>query len=772
MAKKDNEEKKFNQKRINGLFDFIKQGMNSIYADTYQNSNRNRTDISDIKNDIDSSISALTSIDDNNINNISNITRLYSKIKIKDENGNDDVINGVLDVFNDKSLTDNILSSYMDNKAILDYDNEIDTVCKYMPKLEEALDAKKDSVLSADHFSKEFITTKNTLSVENEATYNKRIEEIKKGYKLEELFDELYDGTAKYGERFVYIVPYKQAFKELLKNNPTALEKNNVKKAHYVKFNNANPFVTESVIIENGSVTNNISNTEFKSNYSSSKEKMSNLSIVFDKSGLLESAILGQKLKEDGINKSRKGIYESFITEMTNMDGESITEDSKFKMQNSIENDLELPDEDKTSSEKIFSSEEEANKKIKIDTLGCIVKVLPRENVIPIYIDNLCLGYYYLEFQTANPYYNNAILTSPKLSQSLGRALDDNKQEEMREKLISNITGELAKQLDANFINTNQDLRKEIYMILKHNDLFNNTTDSMKIRVSFLPESDVVHMKFKTDPKTHRGISDLNRSLLPAKLFACLYITNTIGILTRGNDKRVYYVKQSVETNISKTMLNVISQIKQSNFGLRQMESLNHILNLTGRYNDYVIPKSSNGDVPIEFEIMPGQNIEYKTDLMNALEEMAVNGTDVPLELIQARQSLDYAIQLTMTNSKFLRKVYKRQSIVEQFFSVIISRIYNCEYEENEFIDISLPAPTFLNMTNINQLMQNSKEYVQNIIDTELSSESDEVKARFMKKMMRYHTCTHINTVLIDKYKSESITEISAEQVEDNDDSE
>ena len=84
MAKKDNEEKKFNQKRINGLFDFIKQGMNSIYADTYQNSNRNRTDISDIKNDIDSSISALTSIDDNNINNISiKVKAINTTIKSK-----------------------------------------------------------------------------------------------------------------------------------------------------------------------------------------------------------------------------------------------------------------------------------------------------------------------------------------------------------------------------------------------------------------------------------------------------------------------------------------------------------------------------------------------------------------------------------------------------------------------------------------------------------------------------------------------------------------
>ena len=176
-----------------------------------------------------------------------------------------------------------------------------------------------------------------------------------------------------------------------------------------------------------------------------------------------------------------------------------------------------------------------------------------------------------------------------------------------------------------------------------------------------------------------------------------------------------------------------------------------------------------NTEAPIEFEIMPGQNIEYKTDLMNALEEMAVNATDVPLELIQARQSLDYAIQLSMTNSKFLRKVYKRQSIVEEFYSTILSRIYNCEFEECDSVDVNLPAPTFLNMTNINQLLQNTKEYVQNIVDTEMADQSEEVKARFTKKMMRYHTCTHVNTILIDKFKSESIAEIAAEkEPEDN----
>lgn len=565
--KKDKEEKSFNSKKINGLFDFIKQGMNSIYADTYQNSNRNRTDIDDIRRDIDDSISAMTKVDDENINNISNITRLYSRMKLKNDTNSDEVINGVLDIFNDKSITDNILSSYMENKYILDYDNEIDTVCKYMPKMEEALDAKKDSVLSADHFSKEFISVKNTTNTNNETTFNKRIEEIKKTYKLHDLFEELYDGTARYGERFVYIVPYKQALSELLKNNNNAL--NNVQNPSqgfsHMKYNNTNPFVQESVILENGNIVD--SSIKQDIDYSPDKNNLKNLSIVIDKSGILESAVLSQKQKVDGVKNNKKGIYESYIHEISQLKGDVLQEEVKknFKLQNSIDNDLELPEEDDTSNETIINKKEKEN--VKIDVAGCIVKVLPRENVIPVYVDRLCLGYYYLEFQTANPYYNNAILTSPKISQTLNRTLDNSRQEQTRDQLISNITAQLSKQLDANFINTNQDLRKEIYMILKHNDLFNNA-DSMKIKVTFLPESDVVHMKFKTDQTTHRGISDLQRSLLPAKLFACLYITNTIGILTRGNDKRVYYVKQSVETNISKTMLNVIAQIKQSNFGL------------------------------------------------------------------------------------------------------------------------------------------------------------------------------------------------------------
>ena len=595
MARKDKQPKDLtNNKRISGLLDFIQTGMRSMYRDTYQNQRTNNDDIDKIKNDINVSMSDISDSGENN--SASNVTRLYSRLKLKNPDSNGELTSEVLDIFNDKSITDQILSSYSDNKYIVDYDTEIDTVCKYMPKLEEALETKKDNVLSADNFSKDFLTIKNNMDSEKESLFNKRINTILEQYKIPELFENIYDTTSKYGETYVYIVPYKQAFKELLKNRPELDQET-------PNFHKIDPFsgkavnsVKESTIInENGKIDKEYSNVELDKICNDYKPPK--LDVLFDRSGLLESAIIDHVIKDKVTknNRVRKtGLYESYINEMSNI-VDTVTESKgSFKVSdNMIPNDLELPeeDDDKTATDGLVDKEKNI-KNIKVP--GCIIRILKRENIIPIYIDDLCLGYYYLEFQESNPFYNNSLLTTPQLTQSVNKSLSQVKEEESINKLLSHISDVLSRNIDANFINANQDLRKEIYMILKHNDIFNRD-NGKKIKISFLPESDVFHVAWKKDPINHRGISDLHKSLLPAKLYSCLYITNTIGILTRGNDKRIYYVKQSVDTNISKTMLNVISQIKQSNYGLKQMESLNTILNITGRYNDFVIPKNQNG---------------------------------------------------------------------------------------------------------------------------------------------------------------------------------
>ena len=264
-------------------------------------------------------------------------------------------------------------------------------------------------------------------------------------------------------------------------------------------------------------------------------------------------------------------------------------------------------------------------------------------------------------------------------------------------------------------------------------------------------------MKFMEDKDTHRGISDLLKGLIPAKLYACLYITNTIGTLTRGQDKRVYYVKQNVEQNIAQTMMNTIVQIKKNNFGIRQIENMNSILNITGRFNDFVIPVGPSGDAPISFEVMQGQEFNPNTDLMEQLENMAINSTGIPIDFLNTRQSPDFATQITSTNAKVLREVYTRQAMCEYFFSKILNKLYFCEYGENLDLKVILPTPMFLMLTNMSQLLDNIRTYAEAIANFEYFGNGDDVedkKSMFIRKVMRSKLASYIKIDEIDKIKT------------------
>ena len=224
-----------------------------------------------------------------------------------------------------------------------------------------------------------------------------------------------------------------------------------------------------------------------------------------------------------------------------------------------------------------------------------------------------------------------------------------------------------------------------------------------------------------------------------------MYITHAIWNMTRAQDKRVYYVNQTVDTNISKTLLNTINQIKKGNFGIRQIENINHILNITGMFNDYIIPRGSNGS-PIDFEVMQGQQVEFQTEFMTKLEELAVNGTDVPMEMINMRNSVDYASQLSMSSSKFLRKVYNRQSKFQGNLTRIIDKLYNNEFDDNITLSVVLPPPMFLNITNTNQMMTNVNEYSQSVAQLILDPDEEEpVKNEVIREINKYNLGSYLN---------------------------
>lgn len=748
-------------KNINKSLDIIDGKMSDVFQSTYSTRDDNKRVMSKITDDIYSTINSIVAGDEH-IQNIPNITRLYNRIDQKSSIGSqsdDERMSSIIEILSDKALTSAITTTPEVNRYIKSLDVQYDMICKYMPKLEEALALKKDNVLSADNFNKDFINFVSTkINIEDKKTFDERNQTAMRKYKFDELCDKMYDDASHYGEYFLWCVPYKTAFEKILQYKGTS----SIDAVRY----------ESCAIMENGSILADYVDKELGNALSSYKKQNSigDVNITFDKSFALTEAVKEYKKLGNIMHSLNE---RGSLTEAFNESVVSISEDGKSNNKNknlifdpSVDYGKEF---DNVANDGLILNKKKDKNGVAIDNIpGCICKKLKHENVCPIYIENICIGYYYFEFDNIDNDMgvNNIISSSayPTKNSSLTGS------EPAENPLLKELARKISDQVDAQFINANQDLKDEIYIMLKYNEQFNINSGINNIRVTFLPAEDVFHFYFELDENTHHGISDLSKSLTPAMFWVLLDLSTTLGIVTRSQDKRIFYVKQNVDTNVARSLMNVVNQVKKGNFGVRQMESMNNILNIIGRYNDLVIPQGPNGDSPIQFEVLQGQDIKTPEELLNRWEEMAINPI-VPLEVVNSSMQMDYAIKYSMANSKFLRTVYKRQFICMKRYSEIYTRIYNYEYGENEsLIEIRLPAPAFLSMTNSTQLLQNTTDFISMIAQNEYTDDQQEEKAEFTKAMLRHYLPTHINVPLIDRMKETVAVAIASKKEAKKDD--
>ena len=724
MAKKDNKNQQQKMsKNILTQLKIVRDRMNSVYRDTYSTDPDRLHSLDAVTDDIETAVS---SIMNRNKNDISGISKMYSKLRlaqvVSDKKYNESVVN----YFENTEIVNQLLTTYMSNRWLKELDMEIDTVCKYMPKLEDALDAIKDAVLSADNFEKEFVSFESPDTAPKDISkFTKKMAMIKEQYDMEDKAEKWYSHTSKYGETFVYKVPYSKAISVLLdrrKNAPGGL---NMRLHEQVQVFNENSYLTNTDTRQQlNSLSSSIRNLNINQN----------LVIEVCNGGLLETAI-----SEASTLRDLLPVVESLCVEEQALT--LIDESNDISMEKTIPDKLELPKGlDNVSSDGLINTRKTNDKEEGIKAPGVLLKDLDHTNIILLYMNDVCLGYYYLEFLDGygNDIYQETVFRKKSGYAGSAQASDKKNQSEATDNILRFISARMIEQIDSKFINANPDLAKEIYSILDYNDIVNSSEIST-VRMTFIPPQDIEHIKFTEDPVTHRGISDLARSLIPAKLWVCLYITYTIGILTRGQDKRVYYVKQSVEQNIAQTLLNVIEQIKKNNFNIMQIENMNSILNMTGQFNDYVIPVGMSGDAPISMEVMQGQEINPQTELMDKLEESAINGTGCPIELLNARLQMDFAAQLTMSNNKFMRFVYKRQTKIEKHVGNIMTTIYNVENDDDSFVPIHcvLPSPLLLNMSNLTQILSTVNEQANTLAAIEYAD--DEPDSNLKRQLFVKH---------------------------------
>lgn len=741
-----------NWRNINSRLDSIDAQMQDVYKGTYNTTQSNNLTLQNITDDIMGSIDALIA-DSSDIQGIPNISRLYNRIQSKtDSSFNEDIFS----IFEDKNLVSNLMDVYSKSRSIRQMDEQIDTVCKYMPKMQNALEILKDSVLVSETFSKDYLNLISGLN-KNDDAFASRAIMLKNKYDLENVLDIAAWQTLKYGESFIYHPPYKKTFEQIL-----------AKRAKTPWMHNNMTLTRESVIVESGhfkGLGTTIDHTAPTLPANANGTLMLNFKV-----GLIDEVVDQYDSLDQLSRKIPKSLYEQYIEETTLLETTgskkvtSTTADTKIdkdnvKFQQLIPDELKYEPLDNVASDGFVDSNKK-DKKANINTPGCIIKFLKRDHVFPVYIEDSCLGYYYLEYIPNDNITNTTSIFKNSVMSASGNMDGESKEDD---KLLKYLANQISSNIDASFINANIDLSKEIYMMLRYDEKFNVSNPNGKFNAAFIPAEDIHHHYYKMDPDTHRGISSMYDGLIPATIWCMLSLCTSVGIVTRGQDKRVYYVQNTgVETNVAKTLMNVVNQIKRGNFGVRQLESVNNILGIVGRYNDHIIPTGPNGDAPVRFEVMQGQQIEAPTEMMQTMEENAINSTGVPLELVNATKGLDYAVHYTVSNSRFMTVVSKLQSKEQRMDSEFITKIYNCEYEENTIINIMLPEPRFIAVGNTNSVIDNVKTYAQNIVEIYGYDLTEEEKAEFSNLIIRNRLASHINTDMIDDLKSLSRVNIAA----------
>ena len=105
-----------------------------------------------------------------------------------------------------------------------------------------------------------------------------------------------------------------------------------------------------------------------------------------------------------------------------------------------------------------------------------------------------------------------------------------------------------------------------------------------------------------------------------------------------------------------------------------------------------------------------------------------------------------------MTNAKLLMDVIHRQAIVDRLLGQVCTKLYNCEYNENIDITITLPAPSSLMMTQGSALLQTAQQYIESLATIELGQNADQTdKDLFEREMLHEMLPTYIDIDMVNR---------------------
>lgn len=586
------------------------------------------------------------------------------------------------------------------NKNLLYEDLEM--ITSQLFELEEAIMTTRDAIITSDDISTTVSRTlrfKNSVGNDDVDNYIKTVEELERKNKLlVKIKNMIVPYALQYGTYYVYCCPYSKLFQE--QYDKKVKDPMNTKPVSESIDDEFVKGLTEDLNNINAKInldTGGKGNKNNKKLIDIAKEYTSNIEVYNDVYSipLIEGVDVTELLDNDAFIKARDRVVKKYgpKPEQTTVDG---TVDTKDKKNN-------------------FS-----------DTTGCYIKYIDPKKMIPVKILDTTIGYYYVhetDFQVnKSPFSTTINVTNITSGQNYQNT------EDVETMFLSKITDKIIKSFDKKFLENNIKFKDLIFNALLYNNLYKK-----QIKFQFIPADYVVEVKVNEDADGN-GRSVLNKALFYAKLYLALLIFKMVSIVSKSNDQRVYYIKNSgMDANITNKIQEVARSVKGRQINFMDLLNYNSIISKIGAFKEIFIPVGRSGERGIEFDILQGQDVPMNTDLMEMLRTNMINGTGVPSVIMNYINEADYAKTLTMANSKFVGRVISYQldlnePITELYQKVIAFSNTSIPDEMIEQFEFTFNPPKTLNTMNLSDVLNNTDQVVSYMIKIITGENADQTQ--------------------------------------------
>lgn len=711
---KDNKNEQKSKKKLLGLNNLFNQSIDDLSSNIYGTDNRNQRNLNQIVQGFDEIIRT-------EINNTKSITssemstfivKLFNEFDKTEKNN----IKSINDIFeNDEAGLFQFFQQRYQNQNLLYED--LNMIKTQLAELKEAVLSFRDAIVTADDISNEVsrtLTFNNlTDSPEKQASYVNTIEVLERKTKLlTKIKNQIVPNTLTYGKYYVYVCPYSKLFQEQYDKKQ--------KDVHYMS--DIRESIDRDFLMDlKTTVKESIDSTDKTNKYTVTDKSLTDsvnniakdIKVINDcvSIPLIEGADLSELVDSELFRKTR----DKYVTNLTPTTSDGL---------------VDLNSGSKKKSENFDQHS------------GCYTRYIDPRQMIPVKILDTTIGYYYVhgtDFQVNKSPFSTTI-TVTNINGGSGTYQNT---EEIETVFLSKITDKIVKAFDKKFLENNVKFKELILNALMYNDLYKR-----EIRFQFIPAEYVVEFNINED-ENGEGQSILKDSLFYAKLYLALLVFKMISIVTKSNDTRVYYIKNSgIDQNMTNKVQEVARSIKGRQINFMDLLNYNSIISKIGQNKELFIPAGRNGERGIEFDILSGQDIPLNTDLMEMLHQNMINSTGCPSVIMNYINEADFARTLVMSNAKFLGRSISLQIDLNEPITALyklLIKYSNVGIPDNaiDAFEFKFNTPKTLNTTNLGDLINNTDVVVNAAIkastgeNADQSNDDNRIKDKLYNRLFR-----------------------------------